>query len=661
MINTQTLKGNLINQDYSTAFTLNQGDKGVPFKVELLENGTPYTLQSSDIITIEWLKPNGNPFLQEGDISYGTTYIEFTTPEAIAQYSGSGSFNIIITNGDVRKGTIRREYKVVSTSMKPGSVSEDIVTDAITELRSLSAEIASTVQNNQELINNNTAATKSDIATVNSSLDNKANKNEVGAPLTATNISEMTDKTKVYVNTTDGNWYSWNGSDWVIGGVYNSIAIGNGTVTPVKTSFLKQTKNLFDKFTVKKGYYWNVSTGEQVNSDFSYVIIPCEKGKKYIATGTSYNVCLFNSQGTRVGADNNSNGMANCIISTESYSEVAYFILSFRHATYPIDTYMVVEGEVLPSEYIEYGFKFDGKILFDNNSNILNVKKDGTGDFTRVYDAIKYAEQYANKDNVFNIQIYDTSTNHKGTAFDILEEMGGDSYLSTITNTSNNQMGMPLKDYINLIGIGKVKLYAYLPDSCTLAQSTCFSTIDIFGESTLENLTIEIKNGRYAVHDESNNKKPNRKHRFKKCKFIHLGNKSGLWSAPHAYASGTSAGCIYEYEDCIYDASASGGYPWDMHNYAPQQGSIISFNGCEMIKSPSQAVSIKLGFNGYSPITTDPVAYETCFNDVYIKNIIADGTIQVAPEVNSYTCTNNFRLHNFTGLIEDIKEDFIKS
>ena len=407
MINTQTLKGNLINQDYSTAFTLNQGDKGVPFKVELLENGTPYTLQSSDIITIEWLKPNGNPFLQEGDISYGTTYIEFTTPEAIAQYSGSGSFNIIITNGDVRKGTIRREYKVVSTSMKPGSVSEDIVTDAITELRSLSAEIASTVQNNQELINNNTAATKSDIATVNSSLDNKANKNEVGAPLTATNISEMTDKTKVYVNTTDGNWYSWNGSDWVIGGVYNSIAIGNGTVTPVKTSFLKQTKNLFDKFTVKKGYYWNVSTGEQVNSDFSYVIIPCEKGKKYIATGTSYNVCLFNSQGTRVGADNNSNGMANCIISTESYSEVAYFILSFRHATYPIDTYMVVEGEVLPSEYIEYGFKFDGKILFDNNSNILNVKKDGTGDFTRVYDAIKYAEQYANKDNVFNILIYE--------------------------------------------------------------------------------------------------------------------------------------------------------------------------------------------------------------------------------------------------------------
>ena len=442
--------------------------------------------------------------------------------------------------------------------------------------------------------------------------------------------------------------------------VENDDTITSNTVTPDMTTFLKQTKNLFNKLDVKKGYYWNVATGEQANPDFSYVKIPCEKGKKYIATGTNYNTVFFNSDGTKVGADSNSNGMANCIISTESYSQSAYFIINFRHNKYPLDTYMVVEGDILPSEYIPYGYKFDKTIILDKD-NIINVKKDGSGDFSTVYDAVKYAEKFANKDNVFNIYIHDTSTNYKGTSFDVLDEMGGQDYLSAIKNTSNNQLGLPLKGYINLIGVGKVKLYAHLPDSCTLAQSTCFSTLDIFGETILENLTIEIKNGRYAVHDESNNKYPNKKHRFKKCKFIHLGNKSGLWSAPHAYASGTSSGCIYEYEDCIFDASASGGYPWDLHNYAPQQGSVISLNGCEMIKSSSQAVSIKLGFNGYSPTTTDAVAYETCFNDVFIKNVITDGTIQVAPEVNTYTCTNNFRLHNFTNITEDIKGDFIKS
>lgn len=174
MINTQVLKGNLIRQDYTTAFVLNQGDKGVPFKIELLENGAPYILQSTDIVTIEWLKPNGSPFLQDTGITKGDTYVEITTPEAISQSSGSGTFNIIISDGTTRKGTIKREYKVVSTSLRPGSVSEGVITDAITELRNLNTKLAETVQNNQEIIKNNTAATKQDIATVNSSLEDIA-------------------------------------------------------------------------------------------------------------------------------------------------------------------------------------------------------------------------------------------------------------------------------------------------------------------------------------------------------------------------------------------------------------------------------------------------------------------------------------------------------
>ena len=201
MISTQTLKGNLINQDYSTAFTLNQGDKGVPFRVELLENGTPYTLLSDDIVTIEWLKPNGNPFLQEGDIKYGTNYIEFTTPEAVAQFSGSGTFNIIITNNNVRKGTIRREYKVVPTSMKLGSISEDVITDAITELRELSVEIADTVQNNQDLINNNQVATQGQVNTINTNLDSI----NTNIKTINTNINSINSSLEEKANKTDVN------------------------------------------------------------------------------------------------------------------------------------------------------------------------------------------------------------------------------------------------------------------------------------------------------------------------------------------------------------------------------------------------------------------------------------------------------------------------
>lgn len=55
--------------------------------------------------------------------------------------------------------------------------------------------------------------------------------NAVGGPSVAATADEMTDETKVYVYTgseagyTAGDWYYWNGSDWVSGGVYNAVAI----------------------------------------------------------------------------------------------------------------------------------------------------------------------------------------------------------------------------------------------------------------------------------------------------------------------------------------------------------------------------------------------------------------------------------------------------
>lgn len=70
-------------------------------------------------------------------------------------------------------------------------------------------------------------------------LNKKANLTQIGTPLTATNIAGMTDTTKVYVNTTDGKWYSYNGTAWVAGGVYNSLAIGDGTVSAKKTDFIE--------------------------------------------------------------------------------------------------------------------------------------------------------------------------------------------------------------------------------------------------------------------------------------------------------------------------------------------------------------------------------------------------------------------------------------
>lgn len=61
----------------------------------------------------------------------------------------------------------------------------------------------------------------------------------VGSPLTAATVSAMTDTSKIYVYTgsesgmTAGNWYYHNGTQWVSGGVYNSVAIETDTTLSV--------------------------------------------------------------------------------------------------------------------------------------------------------------------------------------------------------------------------------------------------------------------------------------------------------------------------------------------------------------------------------------------------------------------------------------------
>lgn len=61
-------------------------------------------------------------------------------------------------------------------------------------------------------------------------LKNQINSLASGSPLVASSVSEMTDTSKVYVNTTDGNWYYYNGSSWEIGGVYQATKLSDNSV-----------------------------------------------------------------------------------------------------------------------------------------------------------------------------------------------------------------------------------------------------------------------------------------------------------------------------------------------------------------------------------------------------------------------------------------------
>ena len=75
-------------------------------------------------------------------------------------------------------------------------------------------------------------------------------------PLVVSSTDDMTDTTKIYVNTTDGKWYYYNGSAWTIGGTYQSTGIGENTVYKPMLE-IKLGNNFKGSMSAVTGVVWN--------------------------------------------------------------------------------------------------------------------------------------------------------------------------------------------------------------------------------------------------------------------------------------------------------------------------------------------------------------------------------------------------------------------
>lgn len=83
-------------------------------------------------------------------------------------------------------------------------------------------------------------------------IETKVNSVASGAPIAVTDVSEMTDTDRVYVNTTDGKWYYYDGDSWEIGGTYQATQVGENSVNlNAFTNDLKETLKLSEYFESK--------------------------------------------------------------------------------------------------------------------------------------------------------------------------------------------------------------------------------------------------------------------------------------------------------------------------------------------------------------------------------------------------------------------------
>lgn len=226
-----------INKRTQQTITANVGEVGSRFvKIKLMDNDKPMDLTGVNAYIYALKSDNTKIFntVEIEDAKNGTILAEITSQLLVTV--GSIKLTLVLLEGSNKLGS--KEF----TLNVDDSMLNDEVVESTNEFTALTRALGS-VQN----IDNR-------FANVDEQFISKANKDDVarissGTPLFASSISEMSDTTRNYVNTTDGYLYTYNDGSWINSNIkYQEMGLSDGQVTPVKTSFLELdlNNNLFD-------------------------------------------------------------------------------------------------------------------------------------------------------------------------------------------------------------------------------------------------------------------------------------------------------------------------------------------------------------------------------------------------------------------------------
>lgn len=136
--------------------------------------------------------------------------------------------------------------------------------------------------------------------------------------------------------------------------------------------------------------------------------------------------------------------------------------------------------------------------------NTYTCMKDGTGDFSKICEAVDWATMY-----------YDSTVYVGAGEWDIVDEFGS-TYMEAVQESYNN--GNYLKNRIHMIfSSDSVVTAHYEGDRATTME--CFSPFNsgIYG-FTLENINLDCSNVRYCVHDERQTNTDQYTSRYIDCK-----------------------------------------------------------------------------------------------------------------------------------------------
>lgn len=379
--------------------------------------------------------------------------------------------------------------------------------------------------------------------------------------------------------------------------------------------FVTQIKQLIDENTLVRGKYytgWSQNKGD--SGDWGvYPPIFLEKGKKYglkdVRGIFTYYFSIDDRKLKQFATHDD-------LISEDfTPSENGYLLITRRLAD-PASKLIqggLAAGSKLPN--LNYGasaLESNTPIAFPKIKNEYTIKKSG-GDFSTLTEAIKSLGA-GSADNPITLYI------HSGE-YDILQELGGDNFLRDVENNGSERQGIEVPDYVNIIGVGDVRLKMDVPDSKTTRNTSGrISVLNAWRHNTIKNIKITVRNTRYAVHDETNNQFANNDMKYIDCYFEHLGNKSGVWNSTQAYAAGMGSGGSYYFENCTFKSVA---IPFSMHDNFNVESNRVKISKCTFMTGVED-VAIRFGSYG-TGAKKSIVTIENCNIDKTVKSFEEQG------------------------------------
>ena len=201
-------------------------------------------------------------------------------------------------------------------------------------------------------------------------IDAKVNSATSGSPLVASSTAGMTDTTRVYVNTTDGKWYYYDGDSWEIGGTYQATELADGSVTyyNLDTDLKNQINSYEPVYTTSADSYINASGTRSTLSNYATTSLITLKPNSTIyltGTGSSTNTAMISTC-----TDLNEGKVDPLVTSINSNSNLYKYT---NNSKYDMNIVCCFKSNVDYSIYIHDNKNYDLYLLNDNTNLTQNL------------------------------------------------------------------------------------------------------------------------------------------------------------------------------------------------------------------------------------------------------------------------------------------------